>query len=206
MIYAHYQRPSRCIQQKRIAFRKPGSPPLCLLSKSTKLPILVPVSIYAPHKKCQTPPFYALGLAAMYSHIQRKHLGLAFTCPYCTNKVFWNSCGWKSQMDRKHPKVPHCGISIPEEAAVAQEMLSTAQQVTSADAPHRSELAIPKAKKQNLQLVPLRPRTVPRTLLMVVIPVPLRMSLHLRLRPSPSPVNKQRLGSPPWSCIHLKKP
>ena len=32
----------------RIALRKPGSPPFCLLSESTKLPILVPVCICAP--------------------------------------------------------------------------------------------------------------------------------------------------------------
>ena len=80
-------------------------------------------------------PFYAQGLAAVYSHIRRKHLGLAVACPYCANKVFWNLQGWKSHMDSKHSKVPHCGISLREEAAMAQEMLSATQQAISTNAP-----------------------------------------------------------------------
>ena len=109
--------------------------PTTLLMKREHQTTHAGASVYlCPHEKCQTPPFYAQGLAAVYSHIQRKHLGLALACPYCANKVFWNLYRWKSHMDSKHSKVPHCGISLCEEVAMAQEMLSATQQAISTDA------------------------------------------------------------------------
>ena len=110
--------------------------PTTLLVKGEHQTTHAGASVYlCPDEKCQTPPFYAQGLAAVYSHIRRKHLSLALACPYCANKVFWNSCGWKSHMDSKHSKVPHCGISLHEEVAMAQEILSATQQAISIDAP-----------------------------------------------------------------------
>ena len=41
-----------------------------------------------PHPKCQTPTYWAQSPSAMYSHLHRKHLGLALACPYCKEKVF----------------------------------------------------------------------------------------------------------------------
>ena len=110
MISAPYKKPSECIQPMRDSIKETGIP-ATLLVKREHQTTHAGASIYlCPHEKCQTPPFYTQGLAAVYSHIRRKHLGLALACPYCANKVLWNLRGWKSHMDSKHSKVPHCGV------------------------------------------------------------------------------------------------
>ena len=199
MISAHYKRPSACIQQMRIALRKPGSLLLYLLSESTKPPMLVPVCICTPTRSVK-PLLFTPRVLLPCTHISGGNIS-AWPWPalIVTTRYFGTLADGNLTWT----------VSTLRNPTVAQEMLSTAQQITSTDAPQRSKLAVPKAKKQNPHLVPLRPRTVSRTLLMVVTSVPLRMSLHLQLRPCPSPANKQRLcwqGPSPWSHIRLKKP
>ena len=75
------------------------------------------------HKKCQAPPFFAQSPSGIYFHIQCKHLGIALACPYCQDKLYWNSKGWKSHMDSKHKSAPAYGTALIDEAVLAQEML-----------------------------------------------------------------------------------
>ena len=79
------------------------------------------------HEKCQVPPFFAQSPAGIYSHIRRKHLGIALTCPYCKDKLYWNSKGWKSHMNSKHKNVPAYGTALIDEAVLAQEMLKATE-------------------------------------------------------------------------------
>ena len=97
-------------------------------------------SVYlCPHPKCQTPPFFTQSPAGIYSHIRRKHLGIALACPYCADKVYWNSKGWNSHMNSKHCDAPHFGTALADEAALAQEMLRTTERraAPSTDAPKK---------------------------------------------------------------------
>ena len=50
------------------------------------------------HNKCQTPTFWAQSPAGLYLHMCQKHLGVMIACPYCPDKLYWNSKGWKSHM------------------------------------------------------------------------------------------------------------
>ena len=67
------------------------------------------------HPKCQEPAFFAQSLAGIYLHVCHKHLGIAITCPYCPDKLYWNSKGWKLHMDSMHKSVPQFGSSLVEE-------------------------------------------------------------------------------------------
>ena len=80
------------------------------------------------HPKCQVPPFYAQSPAGIYSHIRRKHLGIALACPYCKDKAFWNSKGWKMHMERHHADLPAYGHALADEAKKAHEMLEQLQE------------------------------------------------------------------------------
>ena len=81
-------------------------------------------SVYlCPHPKCQAPPFFAQSPSGIYSHIHQKHFGITLTCPYCSDKVYWNSKGWNSHMQSKHRNAPHFGTALKDEASLAQEML-----------------------------------------------------------------------------------
>ena len=100
-------------------------------------------SVYlCPHPKCQTPPFFAQSPAGIYSHIRRKHLGIVLACPYCTDKVYWNSKGWNSHMSTKHRNAPHFGTALADEAALTQEMLKTTERhaAPSAGAPKKHRI------------------------------------------------------------------
>ena len=79
------------------------------------------------HEKCQVPPFFAQSSAGIYSHILRKHLGIALACPYCKDKLYWNSKGWKSHMDSKHRSAPAYGTALIDEAVLAQEMMKATE-------------------------------------------------------------------------------
>ena len=85
-------------------------------------------SIYlCHHPVCQEGmPFSAQSPAALYSHVRCKHIGLVLACPYCANKVFWNSQGWKGHMSGDHKDVPHYGSALTDEAAEAIELLAKA--------------------------------------------------------------------------------
>ena len=117
-------------------------------------------SVYlCPHDKCQVPPFYAQSLSGIYSHIRRKHLGIALACPYCQNKVYWNSKGWNSHMNSKHKKVPHFGTALADEASMAQEMLKSAER----HAAEPSEASVKRPKKKKKPLKPSKKRVRPES-------------------------------------------
>ena len=82
------------------------------------------------HPKCQVPPFYAQSAAGIYSHIRRKHLGIALACPYCKDKAFWNSKGWKTHMEWHHADLPAYGHTLTDKAKKAHEMLEQLQEST----------------------------------------------------------------------------
>ena len=44
-------------------------------------------------KKCLGSTYFTQNPASLYSHVRRKHLGIVFACPYCQDKVYWNSHG-----------------------------------------------------------------------------------------------------------------
>ena len=89
------------------------------------------------HEKCQTPTFWAQSPAGLYSHVRRKHLGVVISCPYCPDKLYWNSKGWKSHMEHQHRRLPAYGSALQDEAAVAQEMLASMQKRASTKSPAR---------------------------------------------------------------------
>ena len=80
------------------------------------------------HPQYQVPPFYAQSPAGIYSHIRRKQLGIALACPYCKEKAFWNSKGWKTHMERHHADLPAYGHALADEAKKAREMLEQLQE------------------------------------------------------------------------------
>ena len=81
-------------------------------------------SIYfCRHEKCSNPPYHG-DLAGVYSHVRRKHIGLALVCPYCNDKLFWNSKGWKRHMRTIHPKAVWYGTELRDEAEEAAQVLA----------------------------------------------------------------------------------
>ena len=82
-------------------------------------------SVYlCKHEKCADTAYFAQNPASLYSHMRRKHLGIVLACPYCPNKVYWNSCGWKDHMTSHHCNVPHYGHTLMDEAREAHKMFS----------------------------------------------------------------------------------
>ena len=103
--------------------------PVEFLIKRESWKTLSGASVYVcNHAKCQVPPFYAQSPAGIYSHIRRKHLGIALACPYCKDKAFWNSKGWKTHMERHHADLPAYGHALTDEAKKAHEMLEQLQE------------------------------------------------------------------------------
>ena len=76
------------------------------------------------HEKCQTPTFWAQSPTGLYSHIRRKHLGIVIACPYCPDKLYWNSKGWKTHMSHHHKGLPAYGSVLQDESKLAQGMLA----------------------------------------------------------------------------------
>ena len=74
------------------------------------------------HKDCSENPYLG-DLPTCGSHIRRIHLGVCLMCPYCPNKWFYNSGGWRDHMSKKHPSVPWYGASTAKESVQAQAML-----------------------------------------------------------------------------------
>ena len=105
------------------------------------------------HAKCQTPTFWAQSPAALYSHVRRKHLGVVISCPYCPDKLYWNSKGWKSHMKHQHRHLPSYGSALQDEAAVAQEMLASMQKQASSKPPARKRrrASIPKVESEPVE-------------------------------------------------------
>ena len=87
------------------------------------------------HDKCQMPTFWAQSLAGLYSHVRQKHLGIMITCPYCPDKLYWKSKGWKSHIDHNHKSLPAYGSALQDEAAVAKEMLASMEKQASSVKP-----------------------------------------------------------------------
>ena len=76
------------------------------------------------HELCQDVPYYAQSPAGLYSHVWRKHLGMVVACPYCPKKLYWNTKGWATHMDKYHQDVPHYGHQVACEPDVAAALLS----------------------------------------------------------------------------------
>ena len=74
------------------------------------------------HKDCSENPYLG-DLPTCGSHMRGIHLGVCLMCPYCPNKHFYNSGGWRDHMNKKHPSVPWYGASTAEESIQAQAML-----------------------------------------------------------------------------------
>ena len=74
------------------------------------------------HKDCSDNPYLG-DLPTCRSHIHRIHLGVCLMCPYCPNKRFYNSGGWRDHMSKKHPSVPWYGAPNTEESMQAQAIL-----------------------------------------------------------------------------------
>ena len=83
------------------------------------------------HEKCQTPTFWAQSPTGLYSHVRRKHLGIVLACPYCADKLYWNSKGWKVHMSHHHRGLPAYGSALQNEAQLAQGMLATMEKKAS---------------------------------------------------------------------------
>ena len=83
------------------------------------------------HDKCQTPTFWAQSPAGLYSHVRRKHLGVVLACPYCADKLYWNSKGWKTHMSHHHRGLPAYGSALQDEAQLAQGMLAAMEKKAS---------------------------------------------------------------------------
>ena len=87
------------------------------------------------HEKCQMPTFWAKSPAGLHSHVRHKHFGIMLACPYCPEKLYWNSKGWKSHMEHQHPTLPAYGSALWDEAAVAKEMLTSMEKQSSSTKP-----------------------------------------------------------------------
>ena len=74
------------------------------------------------HKDCSDNPYLG-DLPTCGSHIRRIQLGVCLMCPYCPNKCFYNSRGWRDHMNKKHPSVPWYRAPTTEESVQAQAML-----------------------------------------------------------------------------------
>ena len=72
--------------------------------------------------------YFVQNPASLYSHVRRKHFRIVLACPYCQNKVYWNSHGWKDHMPSQHQNVPHYGHTLVDEAWEAHKMFSTLKQ------------------------------------------------------------------------------
>ena len=75
------------------------------------------------HELCLYPAYYAQSPAGLYSHVRRKHLGMVIACPYCVKKLYWNSKGWHTHMDKHHQGMPHYGHQITDESKEAASLL-----------------------------------------------------------------------------------
>ena len=76
------------------------------------------------HELCQDPAYYAQSPAGLYSHVRRKHLGMVVACPYCPKKLYWNTKGWNTHMEKYHKDVPHYSTQLADESAIATALLS----------------------------------------------------------------------------------
>ena len=86
-------------------------------------------SIYlCRHEKCMGSAYFTQNPASLYSDMRRKHLQIVLACPYCQDKIYWNSHGWKDHMTSHHRNVPHYGHMLVDEAREAHQMFSTPKQ------------------------------------------------------------------------------
>ena len=106
------------------------------------------------HDKCQMPTFWAQSPAGLYSHVRRKYLGIVIACPYCPDKLYWNSKGWKSHMECQHQNLPTYGSALQDEAAVAKKMLASMEKQASSTKPPAKKgrrASSPKVKSESAQ-------------------------------------------------------
>ena len=74
------------------------------------------------HKDCSDNPYLG-DLPTCGSHIRCIHLGVCLMCPYCPNRHFYNSGGWRDHMSKKHSSVPWYGAPTTDKSVQAQAML-----------------------------------------------------------------------------------
>ena len=55
-------------------------------------------------------------------------MGIVLACPYCQDKVYWNSHGWKDHITSYHRNMPHYGHRLVDEAREAHQMFFTLKQ------------------------------------------------------------------------------
>ena len=106
------------------------------------------------HSQCQMPTFWAQSPTGLYSHMRRKHLSIVLACPYCPDKLYWNSKGWKSHLERQHRNLPTYGSALQDEAAVAKKMLASMEKQASSMKPpakKRHRASSPKVKSESAQ-------------------------------------------------------
>ena len=139
-------------------------------------------SVYlCQHETCSATGYFAENPLLLYSHIRCKHLRICLACPYCSNKLYWNSRGWHSHMEAHHTSVPHYGHALADEACEAQKVLT--QQETKPQVPQVPKSQPPSPRKCPLITAHLIP--VPRT------PPPQKKMSQVPARGIPTPANRK---------------
>ena len=106
------------------------------------------------HSQCQMPTFWAQSPKGLYFHVRSKHLGIVLACPYCPDKLYWNSKGWKSHMESQHRNLLAYGSGLQDEAAVAKKMLASMEKQDSSMKPpakKRRQASSPMVKSESVQ-------------------------------------------------------
>ena len=167
-------------------------------------------SVYiCQHKLCKDLPYYTQSPPGLYSHIRRKHLGIALARPYCPKCHFWNTKGWPSHLDKHHPDILHFGLQLMDKAAMASQLLEQVQEDPDSlrNVTEKQERAFTPSRSNPLSL-DLQPRMNPplrvltmtmNPLLVLVIALPiLQMVVTLSLVRSLSlPQNQQQTQKSP---------
>ena len=86
----------------------------------------VPPSMSAHTQNAVTPP-YTGDISGCGSHVRQVHLGHCMTCPYCSDKKYYNADGWCRHMKEKHNKVPwYSGeVRAPPDSATEATLASS---------------------------------------------------------------------------------
>ena len=113
------------------SLKETGIPPLLQVKREQRTTSKGASVYLCLHEKCQTPTFWAQSPAGLYSHVRRKHLGIVLACPYCADKLYWNSKGWTTHMSHHHKGLPAYGSALQSEAQLAQGMLATIEKKAS---------------------------------------------------------------------------
>ena len=87
-------------------------------------------SIYScPHPECSDPPYMG-DIAGCGSHVRRVHLGRCVSCPYCSDRKYYNADSWRRHMKDKHNKVPWYSGELQKPVEPVSTSSSSANPVT----------------------------------------------------------------------------